>query len=198
MREHAVVGELETFMRETGRGGQLPADVRVAAQPGGAPADRSRAGTWATCCWARSLRRWRASSSRSAARRCSARRRRCSARSSRLLDAGLRAGMRAATPGTPVTAVVAAINHRWPTRATARTRSRRSCARGGTHGDGLDGAAGDRAAQRPHPAAQRGIRDAPEPVHPETGYMMCGEPVIVADDGAEPLTSKMGQLDSIG
>ena len=32
---------------------------------------------------------------------------------------------------------------------------------------------------------------------PETGYMMCGEPVIITDTGAEPLTSKMGQLDSI-
>ncbi len=32
---------------------------------------------------------------------------------------------------------------------------------------------------------------------PETGYMMCGEPVIIAEDGAHPLTSRMGQLDAI-
>jgi len=32
---------------------------------------------------------------------------------------------------------------------------------------------------------------------PETGYMMCGEPVLIADDGAHPLTSKMGKLESI-
>jgi Xaa-Pro aminopeptidase len=32
---------------------------------------------------------------------------------------------------------------------------------------------------------------------PETGYMMCGEPVLIADDGAHPLTSKMGRLESI-
>lgn len=32
---------------------------------------------------------------------------------------------------------------------------------------------------------------------PETGYMMCGEPVLITDDGAEPLTSRMGQLDTI-
>ena len=32
---------------------------------------------------------------------------------------------------------------------------------------------------------------------PETGYMMCGEPVLIAEDGARPLTSKMGELASI-
>jgi Xaa-Pro aminopeptidase len=32
---------------------------------------------------------------------------------------------------------------------------------------------------------------------PETGYIMCGEPVIVTDGGAVPLTSRMGQLGSI-
>jgi Xaa-Pro aminopeptidase len=32
---------------------------------------------------------------------------------------------------------------------------------------------------------------------PETGYMMCGEPVLITDDGAVPLTSRMGQLDTI-
>jgi Xaa-Pro dipeptidase len=32
---------------------------------------------------------------------------------------------------------------------------------------------------------------------PETGYMMCGEPVLITKHGAEPLTSVMGTLDSI-
>ncbi|MBF9235282.1 M24 family metallopeptidase [Microvirga alba] len=32
---------------------------------------------------------------------------------------------------------------------------------------------------------------------PETGYMMCGEPVLITDEGAQPLTSRMGQLDVI-
>lgn len=32
---------------------------------------------------------------------------------------------------------------------------------------------------------------------PETGYMMCGEPVIITPQGAQPLTSRMGQLDAI-
>ncbi len=32
---------------------------------------------------------------------------------------------------------------------------------------------------------------------PETGYMMCGEPVLIDDDGAHPLTSRMGRLESI-
>ncbi len=32
---------------------------------------------------------------------------------------------------------------------------------------------------------------------PETGYIMCGEPVIITNEGAVPLTSKMGTLGSI-
>jgi Xaa-Pro aminopeptidase len=32
---------------------------------------------------------------------------------------------------------------------------------------------------------------------PETGYLMCGEPVIINDQGAEPLTSRMGELGAI-
>ncbi|MEP9373486.1 Xaa-Pro peptidase family protein [Mesorhizobium sp. KR1-2] len=32
---------------------------------------------------------------------------------------------------------------------------------------------------------------------PETGYIMCGEPVIITDDGAVPLTSRMGRLETI-
>ena len=32
---------------------------------------------------------------------------------------------------------------------------------------------------------------------PDTGYLMCGEPVIITPDGAKALTSRMGQLDTI-
>jgi Xaa-Pro dipeptidase len=32
---------------------------------------------------------------------------------------------------------------------------------------------------------------------PETGYMMCGEPVVIGLDGAEALTSRMGELHAI-
>ena len=32
---------------------------------------------------------------------------------------------------------------------------------------------------------------------PETGYIMCGEPVIITDAGAVALTSEMGSLGSI-
>jgi Xaa-Pro aminopeptidase len=32
---------------------------------------------------------------------------------------------------------------------------------------------------------------------PETGYIMCGEPVIITADGAKPLTSRMGRLETI-
>ena len=32
---------------------------------------------------------------------------------------------------------------------------------------------------------------------PETGYMMCGEPVLVTKHGAQPLTSQLGRLEAI-
>jgi len=32
---------------------------------------------------------------------------------------------------------------------------------------------------------------------PETGYIMCGEPVMITVDGAKPLTSRMGRLETI-
>jgi len=32
---------------------------------------------------------------------------------------------------------------------------------------------------------------------PETGYLMCGEPVIITREGAVPLTSRMGELGAI-
>jgi len=32
---------------------------------------------------------------------------------------------------------------------------------------------------------------------PETGYIMCGEPVIITGEGAKPLTSRMGRLETI-
>src|SRR6185312_13512957 len=32
---------------------------------------------------------------------------------------------------------------------------------------------------------------------PETGYMMCGEPVMITDEGAKPVTAKMGELGAI-
>jgi Xaa-Pro aminopeptidase len=32
---------------------------------------------------------------------------------------------------------------------------------------------------------------------PSTGYLMCGEPVLITEAGAKPLTSKLGSLSSI-
>ncbi len=37
----------------------------------------------------------------------------------------------------------------------------------------------------------------PNQYFPDTGYMMCGEPVLITDEGAKPLTSRMGRLDTI-
>jgi Xaa-Pro aminopeptidase len=115
-----------------------------------------------------------------------------------LLDAGLRAGMKAATPGTPVKAVVEAINkpiadagyEKYTKPPFMRTRG---------HSMSLGSMEPEIAPDRDH-VLEKGMVFVMHPNQyiPDTGYMMCGEPVIITDRGAEPLTSKMGQLDSIG
>jgi hypothetical protein len=32
---------------------------------------------------------------------------------------------------------------------------------------------------------------------PETGYLMCGEPVVITPDGAKALSAKVAELDSV-
>jgi Xaa-Pro aminopeptidase len=115
-----------------------------------------------------------------------------------LLDAGLRAGMKAAVPGTPVKAVVEAINkpiadagyEKYTKPPYMRTRG---------HSMSLGSMEPEIAPDRDH-VLEKGMVFVMHPNQyiPDTGYMMCGEPVIITDHGAEPLTSKMGQLDSIG
>jgi Xaa-Pro aminopeptidase len=114
-----------------------------------------------------------------------------------ILDAGLRAGMKAATPGTPVKAVVEAINKPIADAGYEKyTRPPYMRTRG--HSMSLGSMEPEIAPDRDH-VLQKGMVFVMHPNQyiPETGYMMCGEPVIIAETGAEPLTSKIGQLDSI-
>jgi Xaa-Pro aminopeptidase len=115
-----------------------------------------------------------------------------------LLDAGLRAGMRAATPGTPVTEVVAAINQplddagygKYTKPPFMRTRG---------HAMAMGSMEPEIAPHSDHVLQQNEVFVMhPNQYIPETGYLMCGEPVIVAADGAHALTSKLGTLDAIG
>jgi Xaa-Pro aminopeptidase len=114
-----------------------------------------------------------------------------------MLDTALRAGMKAATPGTPVKDVVEAINkpiaeagyEKYTKPPYMRTRG---------HSMSLGSMEPEIASDRDH-VLQNGMVFVMHPNQyiPDTGYMMCGEPVVITDSGAEPLTSRMGTLDTI-
>jgi len=114
-----------------------------------------------------------------------------------LLDEALHAGMALAKPGVPVADIVRAMNA--PIEAAGygqytvppymRTRGH-SMAMGSTDPE--------IALQSGHVLAEDVVFVMhPNQYLPETGYFMCGEPVIIRPHGAEPLTSRMGELGSI-
>jgi Xaa-Pro dipeptidase len=114
-----------------------------------------------------------------------------------MLDTALREGMKTAIPGTPVRDVVEAINRpiaeagyeRYTKPPFMRTRG---------HSMSLGSMEPEIAPDRDH-ILEKGMVFVMHPNQyiPDTGYMMCGEPVIITDNGAEPLTSQMGTLDAI-
>ena len=114
-----------------------------------------------------------------------------------LLDSGLRAGLKAAKPGTSTKDVVEAINApinaagyaKYTVPPYMRTRG---------HAMTLGSTEPEISTDSGH-VLEKGMVFVMHPNQylPETGYMMCGEPVIITDNGAEPLTSRMGTLDSI-
>ncbi|HVB89008.1 MAG TPA: M24 family metallopeptidase [Beijerinckiaceae bacterium] len=114
-----------------------------------------------------------------------------------MLDGALRAGLAAARPGVPVADVVAAINA--PIEAAGYgefTRAPYMRTRG--HSMALGSMDPEIATDAGHVLCKDMVFVMhPNQYIPETGYMMCGEPVIIADQGARPLTSRMGTLDSI-
>jgi Xaa-Pro aminopeptidase len=115
-----------------------------------------------------------------------------------LLSAALEAGMRAAKPGVSVTEIVAAINapiaaagyERYTKPPYMRTRG---------HSMGLGSMEPELAPGYDHYMQENMVFVMhPNQYIPETGYLMCGEPVIVTPKGAVALTSRRGELDSIG
>ena len=114
-----------------------------------------------------------------------------------LLDGALRAAMQAAKPGVPArdlveimnAPIVAAGYERYTKPPYMRTRG---------HSMGL-GSMDPEIAIDSNEILQKGMVFIlhPNQYIPETGYIMCGEPVLITDDGAVPLTRQMGQLDTI-
>ncbi len=114
-----------------------------------------------------------------------------------LLLTALKAGMRAATPGTSVTELVEVMNKpiaeagyaEYTVPPYMRTRG---------HSMGFGSMEPEVAPGYEH-YMQEGMVFVMHPNQyiPETGYIMCGEPVIITEQGAEHLTSEMGMLGSI-
>jgi Xaa-Pro aminopeptidase len=114
-----------------------------------------------------------------------------------MLDEALRAGMKAAKPGVPVSDVVAAINapiakagyEKYTVPPYMRTRG---------HSMSLGSMDPEIATFSGHVLVKGSVFVMhPNQYIPDTGYFMCGEPVIITDEGAKPLTSRMGELGSI-
>jgi Xaa-Pro aminopeptidase len=114
-----------------------------------------------------------------------------------MLDTALKAGMKAAIPGTPAKAVVEAIN-KPIAEAGYEKYTRPPYMRTRGHSMSLGSMDPEIAPDRDH-ILQKDMVFVMHPNQyiPDTGYMMCGEPVIITDAGAENLTSRMGTLDSI-
>ena len=115
-----------------------------------------------------------------------------------LLRSALEAGMRAAKPGVSVTEIVNVINapisaagyERYTKPPFMRTRG---------HSMGLGSMEPEIAPGYEHYMQENMVFVMhPNQYIPETGYLMCGEPVIITRDGAVPLTSRMGELGTIG
>lgn len=114
-----------------------------------------------------------------------------------LLDSALRAGMAAAKPGVPVADVVQAINRpisaagyaKYTVPPYMRTRG---------HSMSLGSMDPEIATSCQSVFEKNSVFVMhPNQYLPDTGYFMCGEPVIITDAGAQPLTSRMGELGSI-
>ncbi len=115
-----------------------------------------------------------------------------------LLDRALEAGLKSALPGTRVSATAQAIN-----RVLIDAGYQKYCGppymRVRGHGLGnLSDIPGDIDSNNEVEFAENMLFVMhPNQYLPETGYMMCGEPVRISGNGAVPLTERRGQLDWI-
>jgi Xaa-Pro aminopeptidase len=114
-----------------------------------------------------------------------------------LLTGALEAGMRAAKPGVSVTEIVEVINKPIAEAGYAEfTKPPYMRTRG--HSMGLGSMEPEVAPGYEHYMQEDMVFVMhPNQYIPETGYIMCGEPVIITKDGAQNLTSRMGTLGTI-
>jgi Xaa-Pro aminopeptidase len=114
-----------------------------------------------------------------------------------LLDEALRLAMRAAKPGVAARTIVEVMNG--PIVAAGYgTYTKPPYMRTRGHSMAL-GSMDPEIALDSDQVLEKGMIFVMHPNQyiPETGYMMCGEPVLIAEDGAHPLTRTMGRLDAI-
>jgi Xaa-Pro aminopeptidase len=114
-----------------------------------------------------------------------------------LLTGALEAGMRAAKPGVSVTEIVDVINR--PIAAAGYEQyTKPPYMRTRGHSMGLGSMEPEVAPGYEHYMQEDMVFVMhPNQYIPETGYIMCGEPVIITKDGAKNLTSRMGTLGTI-
>ena len=114
-----------------------------------------------------------------------------------LLDHALRQGLAIAKPGVHVSEVVHAINAPL-IEAGYETYCKPPYMRTRGHSQGLGSMDPQIDLIHDH-TLQKGevFVMHPNQYIPEVGYFMCGEPVVITDEGAQILTSKMGTLDAI-
>jgi Xaa-Pro dipeptidase len=114
-----------------------------------------------------------------------------------LLTGALEAGMRAAKPGVSVTEIVDVINK--PIAAAGYEQyTKPPYMRTRGHSMGLGSMEPEVAPGYEHYMQEDMVFVMhPNQYIPETGYIMCGEPVIITKDGAKNLTMRMGSLGTI-
>ena len=115
-----------------------------------------------------------------------------------LLRESVRCGMKAAVPGASVADVVRAMNSILEEAGYAEfCVPPHMRARG--HGLGVGSISPGDLTSNNQNILDRDMVFAihPNQYMPETGYMMCGEPVVVADAGARSLTTRLATLDCI-
>lgn len=114
-----------------------------------------------------------------------------------LLDGALRRAMAAATPGTPARDIVRVMNE--PIIAAGyETYTKPPYMRTRGHSMALGSLDPEIAVDSDQILVEGMVFVLhPNQYIPETGYVMCGEPVLITRDGAVPLTARMGALDVI-
>ncbi len=147
---------------------------------------------------AKSRRAIAASSRKSAAPSCSARPLPCCAKNTNSSSTSMNAGFTAAMPGATMADICRAMNAVLEAEGYGEfchpPHIRR---RGHGLGFGSIGPGRRRSRQRDGARARHAVHDPSEPILPETGYLLCGEPAILTPQGAQALTRQHATLAEI-